>query len=279
MVKAKYICCYWVLLIEAVHGITKPHTDQLESCDKDLFRNIFKSPCTTPSAAYYLETGAIEIKHLLRGRRVMYLWTILQNSEEELVRKVYRAQKLLPVKDDWIHTISDDLEVLGIPFDEEKIRKTKQITFKNLVNKKIKELSHCSLLENKKGKLSNLSDDYCMKEYLTTDKISLEQKQILFNLRTRMTQVRTNYKNQYQGNLACTLCDTDSEDSQEHLLQCPALLEKVEVDNSVKYMDIFDTLEKQVKAVKYIGEILKIRKSMLKTQENEHSQVRNHVHS
>ena len=167
--------------MEAVHGITKPHTDQLESCDKDLFRNIFKSPCTTPSAAYYLETGAIAIKHLLRGRRVMYLWTILQNSEEELVSKVYRAQKLLPVKDDWIHTINDDLEVLGIPFDEEKIRKTKQITFKNLVNKKIKELAHCSLLENKKGKLINLSDDYCMQEYLTTDKITLAQKQILFN--------------------------------------------------------------------------------------------------
>ena len=91
-----------------------------------------------------------------------------------------------------------------------KIRNNKQITFKNLVNKKIKELAHCSLLENKKGKLINLSDDYCIKENLTTDKISLEQKQILFNLRTRMIQVQTNYKNQYQGNLACTLCDTDS---------------------------------------------------------------------
>ena len=59
--------------VEALHGITKPHTDQLESVDKDLFRNIFKSPCTTPTAAYYLETGAIQIKHLLIGRRVMYL--------------------------------------------------------------------------------------------------------------------------------------------------------------------------------------------------------------
>ena len=75
--------------------------------------------------------------------------------------------------------------------------------------KLIKELSHCSSLENKKGKLINLSDDYCMK-YLTTDKISLEQKQTLFNLRMRMIPVQSNYKNQYLGNLACTLCDTDS---------------------------------------------------------------------
>ena len=265
--------------IEAVHGITKPHVDMLESCDKDLFRNIFKSPCTTPTAAYFLETGAIQIKHLLRGRRVMYLWTILQNSEEELVSKVYKAQKLLPVKDDWIFSITDDLEVLDIPFDEEKIRNTKKDTFKKLVNEKIRELSHCSLLQDKKGKLCNLSDHYGMKEYLTTDKISLEQKQLLFNLRTRMVTVRVNYKNKYKENLNCTLCDTESEESQEHLLHCPALLRNIDVDHSVKYMDIFDSLDRQVKAVKYIGEILKIRKLMLKKQENEHSQVRNHVHS
>ena len=125
----------------------------------------------------------------------MYLWTFLQNSEEDLVSKVYRAQKLLPVKDDWIYTVSDDLEALGIPYDEEQIRNYKQSTFKKLVNEKIKELSHCSLLQDKKGKLVNLSDDYCMKEYLTTDKLSLGEKQTLFNLRTRMVTVRANYKN------------------------------------------------------------------------------------
>ena len=55
-----------------------------------------------------------------------------------------------------------------------------------MVNEKMKELSHCYLLQDKKGKRINLSADYSMKEYLTTDKISLEQKQMLFNLRTRM---------------------------------------------------------------------------------------------
>ena len=31
--------------VKSLHGITKPHVDQLESCDKDLFRKIFQSPC------------------------------------------------------------------------------------------------------------------------------------------------------------------------------------------------------------------------------------------
>ena len=262
--------------IEALHGITKPHVNQLESCDKDLFRQIFKSPCTTPTAAYYLETGATKIQFLLRGLRIMFLWNILQKSDDELVRKVYNAQKLLSVKDDWIHHIEDDLDVLGIPFDEEKIRKTKKFSFKKLVNDNIREASHSSLLQDKKGKLVNLSSDYGMKEYLSSEKISLEQKQLLFNLRTRMIPVKCNYKRKYEGNLLCTLCDTQAEESQEHLLVCPSLLDKIDVDESVKYMDIFDSLDKQVKAVKYISEIMSIRKVQLKEQEL--SQGRNHVH-
>ena len=123
--------------MESLQGLTKPHVDQLESCYKDLFRQIFQSPCTTPTAAYYLETGATKISFLLRGRRIMYLWNILQNSDDELVKKVYNAQKVLPVKDDWIFSVKEDLEILGIPFDEENIRTTKKESFKKLVNTKI----------------------------------------------------------------------------------------------------------------------------------------------
>ena len=67
-----------------------------------LFKSVFQSPFSTPIAAYYLETGAIPIRFVLIGRRLMYLWTILQKNEEELVSKVYQAQKLFPVKDDFV---------------------------------------------------------------------------------------------------------------------------------------------------------------------------------
>ena len=105
-----------------------------------------------------------------------------------------------------------------------------------------------------------------MKEYLSTDKLTLQQKQLLFNLRTRMVLVKCNYKRKYEGNLLCTLCDTQSEESQEHLLVCPALLEDIVVDKSVNYMDIFGTLEKQVKAARYFSQIISVRKVKLKEQ-------------
>ena len=260
--------------VEVLHGMKKTHVDQLESCDKDLFRQIFQSPCTTPTAAYYLETGAIKINFLLKGRRILYLWNILQTSNDDLVKKVYEAQKLFPVKDDWVTTVEEDLDELGIPFDEEQIKTTKKEAFKKMVNMKIREACHSSLLEDKKGKIELLSSHYGMKEYLSTDKLSLPLKQLLFNFRTRMIFVKCNYRKMYEGNLLCSLCDDQAEESQEHLLVCSALLEDVVVDRSVRYPDIFGPLEKQIKAVKYLDQIMTVRKIKLKEQEI--SQRRNH---
>ena len=178
--------------------------------------------------------------------------------------KVYNAQKLLPVKDDWIFTIKEDLEFLDIPFDEENIRRTKKETFKKLVNSKIREASHSSLLQDRKGKLENLSSHYGMKEYLSTEKLTLKNKHLLFNLRTRMFWVKCNYRQKYEGNLLCQLCETQSEESQEHLLVCPTILNEVVVDKTVQYMDIFSSLEKQIKAVNYYSQIISARKVLMK---------------
>ena len=188
----------------------------------------------------------------------------MQKTDDELVTKVYNAQKLLPVKDDWIFTIKEDLEFLDIPFDEENIRRTKKETFKKLVNSKIREASHSSLLQDKKGKLENLSSHYGMKEYLSSDKLMLKDKQLLFNLRTRMFHVKCNYRRMYEGNLLCLLCDTKSEETQEHLLLCPSILSEVVVDKSVEYMDIFGPLKKQINAVKYFSKIISTRKVLMK---------------
>ena len=263
---------------EALHGITNTHIDQLESCDTMLFKSIFQSPCTTPIVAYFLETGSVPIKFLLKGRRLMFLWNILQKNDDELVRKVFNAQKMFPVKDDFIHQIKEDLEDIGMEFDEQVIMQIKKHKFKMIVNDKIRVASHSYLLQKKErlSKLDNLSSDYFMKDYLTTDRLSTDEKQLLFNLRTRMIPVKCNYESMYKDNLLCSLCETNSNESQQHLLVCPGLVEHPSVNTPVRYMDIFDTLEKQAGAVKYWSKILKNRKIKLK--EKEISQLRSHVH-
>jgi hypothetical protein len=211
----------------------------------------------TPTAAYYLETGSVQIKYLLKGRRVMYLWSILHQPEDELVSKVYNAQKMFPVKDDWYFIIKNDFDVLGMEFDEENIRKIKKEKFKKMVDE-------------------NLSNEFSMKQYLTTDRLTLVEKQLLFSLRTRMFQVKCNFRNGNLNNLMCSYCHTNSEETQEHQLVCSGILEPELRNEKVKYSDIFGSIDEQVEAAKHWMKIKQIR--TIKEKERESSQQRSQAH-
>ena len=72
-------------------------------------------------------------------------------------------------------------------------------------------------------------------------KFTTSEKQMLFKLRTRMTNVKTNFKSMYQ-NLNCNLCTDNEIQSDNHLLQCSTLIEKcfqLSNDISSEYEDIF----------------------------------------
>ena len=66
-----------------------------------------------------------------------------------------------------------------------------------------------------------LCQEQGMQEYLTSNMLSLREKQLLFRLRSRTTPNKTNYKGKYSNNLSCSLCEEpDTEESESHLLCC-----------------------------------------------------------
>ena len=67
----------------------------------------------------------------------MFLWTILQKDNNELVRKVYEAQKLFPTKDDFINKIIEDCDDIGLEWDENFIKNLKKNMFKVMVKNKL----------------------------------------------------------------------------------------------------------------------------------------------
>ena len=85
---------------------------------------------------------------------------------------------------------------------------------------------------------------------MTDSRFTLKNIQVLFKLRTRMVQVKANFKSGLDS-LICDVCNIE-EDSQFHLLNCEELLNQCEAlynDDSVEYDDIFSNTEKQLKAV------------------------------
>ena len=55
--------------------------------------------------------------------------------------------------------------------------------------------------------------------------ISVEERQLIFKLRTQMTNVKMNFKGIYE-NFQCEIC-FDEDESQQHILECRKLNENV----------------------------------------------------
>ena len=78
---------------EAWHNVSQDDLNILEKVDEALLRGILKAHSKIPLEALFLETSSIPIRLIVAGRRLMYLHTILQKSQSEMIRKVYDVQK------------------------------------------------------------------------------------------------------------------------------------------------------------------------------------------
>ena len=126
---------------EVLYGITNKHIEKLEQVDRIFFRRLFEVPNCTAIESFYLETSSLPIRFILIGRRLLYLWDVLHKNENELVRKVFNSQKTFYVKNDWALQVIQDLNQCNIVLTEDEISNMKRITFKKLVNERIKLLA------------------------------------------------------------------------------------------------------------------------------------------
>ena len=97
-----------------------------------------------------------------------------------------------------------------------------------------------------------------------SSKFTDKEKSLLTKLRTRMIDVKTNFKNKYQNSFFCDLCG--EHEDQVHLLECQVLIDNCEAlyeDSIVEYDDIFCSEEKQLSAVKLFKQVLETRQKLL----------------
>ena len=91
--------------------------------------------------------------------------------------------------------------------------------------------------------------------------MSTKEKQLLFQLRTRTTPTRANYKSQFKFDLTCPLCkDQTSEQTDAHLLDCSGVAKILPVKNElekIRHDMIFNASEEQTKIVKIYKEIFR----------------------
>ena len=125
-------------------------------------------------------------------------------------------------------------------------------------------------LLTEKAKLSKVSHikytEFKIQEYFAPNVTNLKSTKFLYHARSRILDVRQNYKNKHNGDLLCQVCgDLSSSDDQEHLLFCSKLTDSLLVQGSLKYDDLFSPdVQKQVKIAKIMEENFTKRKEILK---------------
>ena len=238
--------------IEALHGLTNVHIQQLENCDKYLLSKALDAISTTATEALYIELGLLPVRFTLAARRLMFYWAILNKPQSELVKQVYLAQKLAPLKNDWVRQIEDDLKMYEIDLTENEISKISKEKFRAIVKQKIdmNGRQYLTDLKNIHSKSKGLSCMMKTQPYLQCKSLSLKEKQLLFKFRTYTYACKANFRSKYQANMLCIVCN--QEDTQEHLLSCKVSESQT---TGVHFSDIFGTLKEQCKIIKLLAVI------------------------
>jgi hypothetical protein len=195
----------------------------------------------------------------------MYLWQILTRNENELIHKVYSVQSLQTTKGDWFQILNQVKEILSIEKSDEEISCMKKDAFKSYIDKKtqLKAFEYLKKIARKhsKSEFTWAQSKFDQQQYLSDARFSKQDIQLLFALRTRMIDVKTNFRNLYDNNLDCQTCSEKCIEDENHLLVCENL--KNEESVQANFSQVYGSVEDQLNVIKIFKKILRKRETLL----------------
>ena len=194
-------------------------------------------------SALYLESGNVPIRFILMAQRVNFLHYIMNEQESSLLKSFFNAQVESPVKGDWVQTVEKDLKELQINQSFLEIGQTSKIRLKNILREKVKTKAFNYLAEIKEthSKVRTIKhSELKLQSFLASNQgeMTIKEKQFAFAARTRMLDLKTNFK-AGAADTTCRRCERE-EETQEHLLYCPALSDSSIVQGLPLYSDILE---------------------------------------
>ena len=250
----------------------------LEEVDSYFLRSLFKSHSKTSTAFLHLETATWPIKFIIASRRLNFLHNILKRNTNEVLLRVYKAQKESPLKGDFANLIKTDFELIEETYDENFVTSMSKNQFKAFIKRKMSKAVFKYLLEEKEklSKLENISyNKFKIQKYLKSKLLSDYQVQILSKLRSRNINVKANFKTKFTFNdipkLECSIDGCDEQENQQHILKCKPLLAKLNtiqktLVNKIKYEDIYSEVKKQKIVTDLFIALLDIKDDLMKKQ-------------
>ena len=252
---------------EAWHDLKSSQVEAFAKVDEALLKGLTASHAKIPVPALYLETGQVPVRYILACRRILYLQTILHRSDDELIKKVYQAQRADTTEGDFCQLVDADRDLLNLQLTDSQIGSLSSFDLKKLVKLKAKQASFQYLIEIKetKSKMSNITymNSFLTQPYMLN--MTREQASLMLALRTRTLRgIRTDFGDMYPSK-ECPLPGCQDLDSISHLLTCPVLQAAVpDEETPVQYGDVFsDSQETQKSAIVRFSQLVEARTGLL----------------
>ena len=163
-----------------------------------------------------------------------------------------------------------DREEVGIIRSLEEIQRLSEENFRAHLHQCIRKSSLKWLNDQKKSKTQGVQHNTLqLQKYLLPNSLNNQQKKLLFLLRSKMVDVRDNFRERYKNDKICKICNTEVE-NQEHVLLCTEITQhaNVLIDDQVEVSDIFaDEVEKQSRITVLFETLWTLRSKIIKERE------------
>ena len=182
--------------------MTKAELDLLETVDLMLLRSLLGAPKTTPKEMLFLELGVMPLRDIIRQRRLNYLHYILNQGAESMMFKAFENQCSDRTSKDWVSTVLNDLEELGLDVTFADIQEMNKLKWKNTVKRSIREqvFEKLNRVKQTHSKVNDLNHSKLeMQKYFlpTQYEVTKEEIQVIFKLRSRVMRVKMNMMGLY----------------------------------------------------------------------------------
>ena len=211
---------------EAWFNLTKAELNLIETVDLELLRKILKAPQSTPKESLFLELGVMPLRQIIIQRRMNFLFYIIRQKNESMLARVFNTQMKHRTSKDWVTMVLKDIKELELNINFVDMKHMTKNEWRNMIKKSIKKkaLKELDELKMKHSKVRNIKyKDLEIQTYFLPNKQegTKEDIELIFKLRTNMTNVKMNMKNKFESH-ECRKCQ-DKEETQFHVYSCDVI--------------------------------------------------------
>ena len=158
-------------------------------------------------------------------------------------------QQKSPNKGDCVLQIITDFEFIDEQINEDFIRNTSKEEYSKYIKLKVEKATfrkYLQMKESSKTKLKDLTyEKLLMQDYLKSYKFSLEEKKLLYSLRSKCYPAKENFKKMHEGNLNCSL-QCGQLETQNHIFEnCTKIFSLINIPQTAQMKNIYRDLKKQ----------------------------------